>query len=123
MSEPGKIANRLLSKFAKFVNQQMEIPDIPNALPLAAGFLRDVNFHFAEYTIRPHEDQGPDQGAEATQYHVERREGQKMDAALKQLDSSVTDLHSAADEGNQAGSEKALNNRRRCSRRAEGPGP
>jgi len=34
--------------------------------------------------------------------------GQKIGAALKQLDSSVTDLHSAADEGNQAGSEKAL---------------
>ena len=34
--------------------------------------------------------------------------GQKMAAALKQLDSSVTDLHSAADEGNQADSEKAL---------------
>ena len=34
--------------------------------------------------------------------------GQKMGAALKQLDISVTDLHSAADEGNQADSEKAL---------------
>jgi hypothetical protein len=34
--------------------------------------------------------------------------GQKMGAALKQLDSWVTDLHSAADEGNQADSEKAL---------------
>jgi hypothetical protein len=34
--------------------------------------------------------------------------GQKMGVALKQLDSSVTDLHSAADEGNQADSEKAL---------------
>src|SRR5262245_3117641 len=34
--------------------------------------------------------------------------GQKMGAVLKQLDSSVTDLHSAADEGNQADSEKAL---------------
>ena len=34
--------------------------------------------------------------------------GQKMVTALKQLDSSVTDLHSAADEGNQADSEKAL---------------
>ena len=34
--------------------------------------------------------------------------GQKMAAALKQLDTSVTDLHSAADEGNQADSEKAL---------------
>jgi len=34
--------------------------------------------------------------------------GQKMGAALKQLDSSVTDLHSAADDGNQADSEKAL---------------
>jgi hypothetical protein len=34
--------------------------------------------------------------------------GQKIGAALKQLDSSVTDLHSAADEGNQADSEKAL---------------
>jgi pantothenate kinase type III len=33
---------------------------------------------------------------------------QKIGAALKQLDSSVTDLHSAADEGNQANSEKAL---------------
>ena len=34
--------------------------------------------------------------------------GEKMRAALKQLDSSVTDLHSAADEGNQADSEQAL---------------
>jgi len=34
--------------------------------------------------------------------------GQKMGAALRQLDSSVTDLHSAADEGKQADSEKAL---------------
>jgi hypothetical protein len=34
--------------------------------------------------------------------------GQKMGAALKQLDSSVTDLHSAADEGNQTDSEKAM---------------
>jgi hypothetical protein len=34
--------------------------------------------------------------------------GQKMGAAVKQLDNSVTDLHSAADEGNQADSEKAL---------------
>ena len=34
--------------------------------------------------------------------------GQKMGAALKQLDSSVTDLHSAADEGNQGKSETAL---------------
>jgi hypothetical protein len=34
--------------------------------------------------------------------------GQKIGAALKQLDSSVTDLHSAADEGNQTDSEKAL---------------
>jgi hypothetical protein len=34
--------------------------------------------------------------------------GQKISAALKQLDSSVTDLHSAADEGNQAKSEEAL---------------
>jgi hypothetical protein len=34
--------------------------------------------------------------------------GQKMGAVLRQLDSSVTDLHSAADEGNQADSEKAL---------------
>ena len=34
--------------------------------------------------------------------------GQKFSAALKQLDSSVTDLHSAADEGNQAKAEEAL---------------
>src|SRR5262245_4047573 len=34
--------------------------------------------------------------------------GQRMAAALKQLDTSVTDLHSAADEGNQTDSEKAL---------------
>jgi hypothetical protein len=34
--------------------------------------------------------------------------GQKVSAALKQLDSSVTDLHSAADEGNQAKAEEAL---------------
>jgi hypothetical protein len=34
--------------------------------------------------------------------------GQKISAALKQLDSSVTDLHSAADEGNQANAETAL---------------
>jgi hypothetical protein len=34
--------------------------------------------------------------------------GQKISAALKQLDSTVTDLHSAADEGSQAKSEEAL---------------
>jgi hypothetical protein len=34
--------------------------------------------------------------------------GQKVRAALKQLDSSVTDLHSASDEGNQANAEEAL---------------
>ena len=34
--------------------------------------------------------------------------GQKFSAALKQLDSSVTDLHSAADEGDQAKAEAAL---------------
>lgn len=34
--------------------------------------------------------------------------GQKLSSALKQLDSSVTDLHSAADEGNQAKAEEAL---------------
>src|SRR3979490_1083046 len=34
--------------------------------------------------------------------------GQKIGAALKQLDSSVTDLHSASDEGNQAEAETAL---------------
>jgi hypothetical protein len=34
--------------------------------------------------------------------------GQKMTAALKQLDSSITDLHSASDEGNQHEAEKAL---------------
>ena len=34
--------------------------------------------------------------------------GQKIGAALKQLDSSVTDLHSASDEGDQAKAEEAL---------------
>src|SRR6266436_8774564 len=34
--------------------------------------------------------------------------GQKLTAALKQLDSSITDLHSASDEGNQEEAEKAL---------------
>jgi hypothetical protein len=34
--------------------------------------------------------------------------GQKLSSALKQLDSTVTDLHSAADEGSQAKSEEAL---------------
>jgi len=34
--------------------------------------------------------------------------GQKLTAALKQLDSSITDLHSASDEGNQLEAEKAL---------------
>ena len=33
---------------------------------------------------------------------------QKMIAALKELDSSITDLHSAADEGNQKEAESAL---------------
>jgi hypothetical protein len=33
---------------------------------------------------------------------------QKIGAALKELDTSVTDLHSAADEGNQADSETAI---------------
>jgi hypothetical protein len=36
--------------------------------------------------------------------------GQTLKAALKQLDDSVTDLHSAADEGNQAQAEAALKN-------------
>jgi hypothetical protein len=35
-------------------------------------------------------------------------QGQKLTAVLKQLDSSVTDLHSAADEGNQQEAQKAL---------------
>ena len=34
--------------------------------------------------------------------------GQKMMAALKQLDNSITDLHSASDEGNQKEAESAL---------------
>jgi len=34
--------------------------------------------------------------------------GQKMTAALKQLDNSITDLHSAADEGNQKEAESSL---------------
>jgi len=34
--------------------------------------------------------------------------GQKMIAALKQLDNSITDLHSASDEGNQKEAETAL---------------
>jgi hypothetical protein len=34
--------------------------------------------------------------------------GQKMIATLKQLDSAITDLHSASDEGNQKEAEKAL---------------
>jgi hypothetical protein len=34
--------------------------------------------------------------------------GQKISAALKELDSSVTDLHSAADEGDQAKAETAI---------------
>jgi hypothetical protein len=34
--------------------------------------------------------------------------GQKMTAGLKQLDSAITDLHSAADEGNQNDAESAL---------------
>src|SRR5260221_10546956 len=34
--------------------------------------------------------------------------GQKVSAALKQLDNSVTDLHSAADEGSQAKADEAL---------------
>jgi hypothetical protein len=34
--------------------------------------------------------------------------GQKISLALKQLDTSVTDLHSASDEGNQADAETAL---------------
>jgi hypothetical protein len=37
MSELSKIANVVVSKFAKFVNEQMEIPDIPNLIQLAAG--------------------------------------------------------------------------------------
>jgi soluble cytochrome b562 len=34
--------------------------------------------------------------------------GQKLTAALKKLDSSITDLHSASDEGNQEEAQKAL---------------
>jgi hypothetical protein len=41
MSKLRKIANWVVSKFAKFVNEQMEIPDIPNFIPLAAGLFRD----------------------------------------------------------------------------------
>jgi hypothetical protein len=48
MSEPSKFANGALSKFAKFFNQQMEIPDVSNVIPLAAVLLWDVNFHFAQ---------------------------------------------------------------------------
>jgi hypothetical protein len=36
MSELSKFANGVVSKFAKFVNQQMEIPDVSNVIPLAA---------------------------------------------------------------------------------------
>src|SRR5258708_30711573 len=36
---------------------------------------------------------------------LSREKAQKVGTALKQLDSSVTDLHSAADEGNQAKAE------------------
>jgi regulatory protein YycI of two-component signal transduction system YycFG len=35
-------------------------------------------------------------------------QGQKLAAELKQLDSSITDLHSASDEGNQQEAQKAL---------------
>jgi hypothetical protein len=35
-------------------------------------------------------------------------QGQKLGASLKQLDGAVTDLHSAADEGNQQSAETAL---------------
>jgi hypothetical protein len=38
----------VLSRFAKFVNEQMEIPDVSDVIPLAAGLLWDVNFHFAQ---------------------------------------------------------------------------
>ncbi len=34
--------------------------------------------------------------------------GQKINTTLKQLDISVTDLHSASDEGNQSKAEEAL---------------
>jgi hypothetical protein len=37
MSELSKIANGLLSKFAKFVNEQMEIPDVSNVRPGVEG--------------------------------------------------------------------------------------
>ena len=40
MRELSKIANAVDSKFAKFVNEQMEIPDVANVIPLATGFLR-----------------------------------------------------------------------------------
>jgi hypothetical protein len=48
MSELSKFANGVVSKFAKFVNQEMEIPDVSNVIPLAAVLLLDVNFHFAQ---------------------------------------------------------------------------
>ena len=40
--------------------------------------------------------------------YLSGEKGQKIGAALKQLDSAITDLHSAADEGDQGKSETAL---------------
>ena len=40
--------------------------------------------------------------------YLSGEKGQKIGAGLKQLDSAITDLHSAADEGDQGKSETAL---------------
>jgi len=46
MSELSKIANGVFSKFAKFVNEPMEIPDVSIIIPLAAGLPPGCEFPF-----------------------------------------------------------------------------
>jgi hypothetical protein len=48
MSELSKIANEAyLANLRSSVKEQMKIPDVPRAIPLAAGLLRDMNFNFS----------------------------------------------------------------------------
>jgi hypothetical protein len=55
-----------------------------------------------------HEIRGPIKTLKQHSSMLSGAKGQKISSTLKQLDASVTDLHSASDEGNQADAETAL---------------
>jgi hypothetical protein len=55
-----------------------------------------------------HENQKPDPDPKAHSSMLSANKGQTFKVALKTLDDSVTDLHSAADDGSQAQAEAAL---------------